>query len=215
MQTITLGDVTVRWISVSDMENNVYLLTSAATGAQVLIDAAADAPAIRELIAAGSGSAPVAILTTHRHWDHVRALAEIAGTGAEGNTIPVYAGADDAQAVAEESGAPVDRQINHLEDLAFPGFTLHAVKLRGHTPGSIAYVLADGAQTIIFSGDSLFPGGPGKTWNEADFDSLMADLQARIFAVYPDDALVLPGHGDTTTLGAERPHIPEWLARRW
>ncbi|MGI3785297.1 MAG: MBL fold metallo-hydrolase, partial [Janthinobacterium lividum] len=93
---------------------------------------------------------------------------------------------------------------------------LDVVGLVGHTPGSI--VLAYGGPqgpTHLFTGDSLFPGGAGKTWSPEDFTSLMDDLEAKVFAVYDDDTVVHPGHGDATTLGAERPHLAEWRARGW
>ncbi|WP_288025941.1 MBL fold metallo-hydrolase, partial [Arthrobacter sp.] len=94
--------------------------------------------------------------------------------------------------------------------------SLHAVHLRGHTPGSIAYVLTDGGTTLIFSGDSLFPGGVGNTENDPErFTALLDDVEERLFGAYPDDAVVLPGHGDATTLGAERPSLPEWRGRGW
>lgn len=225
MHTLELNTVIIRWISVSDMENNVYLVTSRASGAQVLIDAADDVAAIEDLIAAGfaEGAEHVepltAVLTTHRHWDHVRALKEIAGLDPAPITI---AGVNDADAIEEQSGAKISVRVEHLDVGEFDGFDLQALELRGHTPGSVAYVLRDepdphgpAGQTVIFSGDSLFPGGPGKTSGGDDFDSLMRDLQERVFDVFDDDTIVLPGHGASTTLGAERPHIQEWLERRW
>jgi glyoxylase-like metal-dependent hydrolase (beta-lactamase superfamily II) len=218
MEPLVLDTVVVRSISVSEMENNVYLLTSRASGDQVLIDAADDAAAIEELIRAGAADSDAPprlthVLTTHQHWDHVRALAEVSGRHA----AATVAGSVDAPAIPEqEGGAPITRPVEHGDFLYFDGFVLEVVHLRGHTPGSIAYVLRDASgTTVIFSGDSLFPGGPGKTWSAEDFQSLMADLRARIFDEFDDETLVLPGHGASTTLGAERPQIPEWLARGW
>lgn len=217
MEPLALSDVVIRATSVSDMENNVYLLTARTSGEQVIIDAADDVPAIRELFAAGAEDSAhstrvTTVLTTHRHWDHVRALRE---TAAE-HDARTLAGENDADAIEEESGARIDERIAHGDTLEFAGFRLEAVELRGHTPGSIAYVLRDsGGTTVIFSGDSLFPGGPGKTWSAEDFESLITDLEERIFDRFDDEVRVLPGHGDTTTLGAERPQVPQWRKRGW
>jgi glyoxylase-like metal-dependent hydrolase (beta-lactamase superfamily II) len=93
------------------------------------------------------------------------------------------------------------------------------IHLRGHTPGSVAlYYDAEGALSAsphLFTGDSLFPGGPGKTGNPKDFAQLMDDLEARVFGPLPDATWVYPGHGSDTTLGTERPHLAEWRARGW
>jgi len=207
-------DVTIRSISVSEMNNNVYLLTSKATGVQLLIDAADDLPAIQQLLSesAGDSAEPtklVRIATTHQHWDHVRALAELVEvTGAT-----TSAGADDADALP----VPVDVRLGHGDVERFDDIELTAVHLRGHTPGSIAFVYQDpDGPAHIFSGDSLFPGGVGNTQKDpARFTSLLNDVSERLFDAYPDDTLVHPGHGLPTTLGAERPHLEEWRARGW
>lgn len=203
---------TIRSISVSEMQNNVYLVTADGAESHVLVDAADDFPAIQSLIAEAGGGTVDAILTTHRHWDHVRALKE----ASEVLTDRTIAGVDDAEAIAEESGAAVAETVAHDDVLVVGGLSFACIALRGHTPGSIAFVLTDeDGHDVILSGDSLFPGGPGKTWSDEDFDSLMDDLEERVFARFDDDTLVLPGHGDGTTIGAERPSLPEWRARRW
>lgn len=209
-----LPAVTIRRISVSEMDNNVYLLTAKDSGEQVLIDAADDLPAIQQLLADAAADTPAAlrlglIATTHQHWDHVRALPElVAATGA-----PTAAGADDADALP----VPVDRRLEHGDTVAVAGFSLEAVHLRGHTPGSIAFVYRDqDGPPHIFSGDSLFPGGVGNTQQDPErFNSLLSDVTERLFGTYPDAAVVHPGHGKPTTLGAERPHLDEWRARGW
>ncbi|MGG5174928.1 MBL fold metallo-hydrolase [Pseudarthrobacter sp. J1763] len=209
-----LPEVTIRSISVGEMDNNVYLLTSRKSGAQVLIDAADDLPAIQQLLADGASDAAAdaqlaLIATTHQHWDHVRALAGlVAATGAK-----TAAGTDDA----DELPAAVDVRLEHQDVGTFDGFELTAVHLRGHTPGSIAYVYQDPAGPAhIFSGDSLFPGGVGNTDKDPErFASLLKDVRERLFDVYPDATLVHPGHGKSTTLGAERPHLDEWQERGW
>ena len=93
---------------------------------------------------------------------------------------------------------------------------LEVIHLVGHTPGSIALLYRDPAGgPHLFTGDSLFPGGPGRTTNPQDFTSLMDDLETKVFGRLPDDTVVYPGHGADTTLGKERPAIPEWRARGW
>ncbi|MET3205553.1 MULTISPECIES: MBL fold metallo-hydrolase [unclassified Arthrobacter] len=209
-----LRHITIRSISVSEMNNNVYLLTAKASGAQLLIDAADDLPAIQAMLAdsaADTAAEPklALIATTHQHWDHVRALpALVEATGA-----PTAAGTDDAEALP----VPVDRSLEHGDTCAVDGFELTAVHLRGHTPGSIAFVYQDpDGPAHIFSGDSLFPGGVGNTQKDpARFTSLLDDVNARLFEAYPDDTVVHPGHGSPTTLGVERPHLGEWRARGW
>lgn len=209
-----LRDITIRSISVSEMNNNVYLLTAKATGEQLLIDAADDLPAIQAVLsdsAADTTAEPklVLIATTHQHWDHVQALpALVEATGA-----PTVAGKDDADALP----VSVDRRLEHGDTVAVDGFELTAVHLRGHTPGSIAFVYQDPEGAAhIFSGDSLFPGGVGNTEKDPQrFISLLDDVTARLFEAYPDDAVVHPGHGSPTTLGTERPHLKEWRARGW
>jgi glyoxylase-like metal-dependent hydrolase (beta-lactamase superfamily II) len=209
-----LRDVTIRRISVSDMDNNVYLLTAKETGAQLLIDAADDLPAIQWLLQDAAADTAVTpklelIATTHRHWDHIRALAELVeATGAR-----TAAGTDDAP----ELPVKVDVLLDHGDVGNFAGFDVTAVHLRGHTPGSVALVYQDPeGPAHIFSGDSLFPGGVGNTQKDPDrFSQLINDISERMFDVYPDDTMVHPGHGKPTTLGAERPHLKEWRARGW
>jgi glyoxylase-like metal-dependent hydrolase (beta-lactamase superfamily II) len=217
MNTIETEHVVIRWAAVSEMENNVYLITAKETGSQVLIDAADDIEAIERLVSAGAEDTEAqpelrAIITTHRHWDHIRALPAASAKYPEAMTI---AGADDAQAIAEAEDVEIVHTVDHLDLGDFGGFVLQAITLRGHTPGSIALLLRDGGRTVLFSGDSLFPGGPGKTWSKDDFTSLMDDLEERVFAELPDDTLVLPGHGDSTMLGEERPKLGEWRERGW
>lgn len=214
ISTTQLGEIQVSAISVSEMDNNCYLIT--VNGDQLLIDAADDAPAIRELLAAHGGGRLRTIVTTHQHWDHHRALAEIATLSG----ATTMAGEADAHALPL---AP-DRRLHHGDTLAVDAagtVTLEVIGLRGHTPGSVALVLREPANSAypgrahIFAGDSLFPGGPGRTSTPEDFDSLMTDLERRIFDVFEDDTVIYPGHGKGTTLGAERPHLAEWRARGW
>lgn len=212
-----LPAVTVRRISVSEMSNNVYLLTAKKSGVQVLIDAADDAAAISVMISEATEDTPCspglrAILTTHQHWDHVRALPELAAsTGAE-----LAAGVDDADAIEAEKAITIGRRLQHGETVQYDGIALDVIQLRGHTPGSVAlvYPVEDGP-THIFTGDSLFPGGVGKTWSAEDFSCLIDDVEDRLFADYDDDTIIHPGHGAPTTLGEERPQLAAWRERGW
>jgi glyoxylase-like metal-dependent hydrolase (beta-lactamase superfamily II) len=190
------------------MDNNAYLLRDASTGQAILIDAANEAGRLIELI----GDTPVGtIVTTHRHADHWQALAD----------VQKYTGAEVVAHPADADGlpVPVSRLVEHGEVLAFGDAAVSFVHLRGHTPGSIAVVYdAEGRLSgapHVFTGDSLFPGGPGKTTTPENFNSLMNALEERIFGRLPDKTWIYPGHGNDTTLGAERPHLEEWRARGW
>lgn len=208
-----LSEITIRSISVSDTDNNVYLLTHKTSGRQVLIDAADDADAIKTMLENSRSDTTETphvthILTTHSHWDHVRALAEMVEyTGAT-----TAAGSEDVPDIAVPTDIPLDACTIHTG-----GLELEIIKLRGHTPGSIAILYRDpDGPAHLFSGDSLFPGGLGNTFGDADrFASLLDDTVHRVFAVLPDDTIVHPGHGAKTTLGNERPHLSEWRERGW
>lgn len=202
-----LEGLTIRKCSVGTMDNNAYLLTCSATDEQLLIDAADDANRLSELIGEGTGRLH-AIVTTHRHWDHHRALRAVV----ESTHATTYSGAPDAP----ELPVAVDETVEHGDVISFGAIDLTVVRLTGHTPGSIALAWTEsGGRVHLFTGDSLFPGGPGKTDSEQDFDQLMDDLQSRVFDLYGDDTWVYPGHGSDTTLGAERPQLVEWRQRGW
>ncbi len=208
-QTRELAHLTIRKMSVSEMHNNVYLLTCRTSGEQLLIDAADDAPRVLRLVAEG-GSGLAHLVTTHQHWDHTRALAEVAReTGAI-----TYAGEDDAAAL------PVvpDESLRHGDRVTVGEVALDVIHLRGHTPGSVALAYDDPTgHTHLFTGDSLFPGGVGATdrFPYQSFASLIEDVSTRVFDVYGDDTWFYPGHGGDSTLGAERPHLQEWRERGW
>lgn len=201
-----LAALTIRKLAVGPMNNNAYLLTCRRTGEAVLVDAANEPARLRELI----GDAPLrAVVTTHRHGDHWQALpAVVADTGAAVVAHP-----------ADAAGLPVEvtEPVRHGDRVPVGEQPLQVIHLRGHTPGSIALLYRDPAGFgHLFTGDSLFPGGPGNTFgNAANFTSLLDDLEARVFAELPDDTWVYPGHGADTTLGTERPHLGEWRARGW
>jgi len=204
-----LPGVSIIKMSVGPMDNNVYLVTCAQTGESLLIDAANDADLLVDLLAEQAPKLEL-IVTTHQHMDHWLALAAVAeSTGAP---TAVH------QLDAEPLPVKPDRFLAGGDAIAIGDLTFDVVHLRGHTPGSVALALrAAGERTAVqlFTGDCLFPGGPGRTTNPEEFDSLMTDLEDEVFAVYGDDTVVYPGHGDDTTLGEERPRLGEWRERGW
>jgi len=201
-----LRDLVISKLAVGPYDNNAYLLRCTRTGRQVLLDAAADGDRLLELVGEDGLDA---VVTTHGHRDHWQATAEVLeATGAEH-----LAHADDAGDIE----VPVTRTLSEGDEVAVGDARLRVVHLRGHTPGSVALVYDDptGAPHV-FTGDSLFPGGVGNTWGDADrFASLYADVTTKLFDALPDETWVYPGHGKDTTLGAERPHLQEWLDRGW
>ena len=218
-----LDEVEIRKASVGPMDNNAYLVTCRPTGAQLLIDAAADPERLLALVREGAPTARLdGVVTTHRHPDHLSALASVvAVTGAQ-----LLAGAEDADAVAAAADRPVDRRLRHGDTLQVGHAVLEVISLRGHTPGSIALAYREPehveqpeavpGRVHLFTGDSLFPGGVGATGDDRGrFEQLFADVVARVFEPYGDDTWVYPGHGADTTLGAERPQLASWHDRGW
>ena len=202
-----LPELTITKLAVGPMSNNAYLLRCTASGEGLLVDAAAEAGRLAELVRF-EGPPVSSVVTTHRHADHWGALPEVvADAGAA-----VFAGEEDA----DELPVAVDERLHHGDVVTVGEVVLDVIALRGHTPGSVALVHRPaGGRAHLFTGDSLFPGGVGRTGSPADFTSLLDDVSARLFDVLPDDTWVYPGHGDDTTRGAERPALPEWRARGW
>ncbi|QQS00674.1 MAG: MBL fold metallo-hydrolase [Austwickia sp.] len=203
-----LGPLTIRKASVGAMDNNCYLLTCTDTKEQLLVDAADDAPRLTRLIGEGSGHLSM-IVTSHRHWDHVRALSELAAS----TQAATLAGRYDADALP----LPPERRLAHGDEIVLGRQRLSVLELRGHTPGGVAlaWTEPDSGRAHLFVGDCLFPGGVGKTNSAVDFSALLDDVEERVFAVYGDDTWIYPGHGKDTTLGVERPQLAEWRARGW
>ena len=193
-------------VAVGPYDNNAYLLRCTATGDTMLIDAAAEPD--RLLTERGDGLL-VSVVTTHQHPDHWQGLEAVVGvTGPAVIAHPL-----DAPGLP----IPMTETVADGDVLGVGNVQVKVIHLKGHTPGSIAILYdADPAAPHLFTGDSLFPGGPGNTRkNVADFTSLMNDLEAKVFGVLPDATWVYPGHGADTTLGVERPHLGEWRARGW
>jgi glyoxylase-like metal-dependent hydrolase (beta-lactamase superfamily II) len=208
-QRRTLSALSITKVSVGPMDNNAYLLVCPDTGEALLIDAANDPERLMDLLGHGPERPDLrTIVTTHRHADHWQALGALAGaTGARTVAHPID---------APQLPVPPDRLVEHGDAVTVGEVVLDVIHLRGHTPGSIALLYRDPEGTPhLFTGDSLFPGGPGRTTNPADFTSLMDDLTSRVFDKLPDETWFYPGHGNDSTLGAERPHLEEWRARGW
>jgi glyoxylase-like metal-dependent hydrolase (beta-lactamase superfamily II) len=212
IRTVTLTggtEVEVRKFSVGPMDNNAYLLVS--EGEALLIDAANDADRIMDELGRANRPGPDAgvtlktIMTTHGHRDHWVALAAVAAaTGAD----VVYHAADDDMIPRD-----ADRHVEDGETLTFGKASVTLIHNPGHTPGSTSVLLGD---RHLFTGDTLFPGGPGNTFGDADaFSQIMESLETKLFADLDDDVWVYPGHGDDTTLGVERPNLAEWRERGW
>ncbi|MHA6631728.1 MBL fold metallo-hydrolase [Pseudonocardia sichuanensis] len=203
-----LDALSITKISVGPMNNNAYLLVCRASNEALLIDAANEPDRLADLVGADDSRPELNhLVTTHRHPDHWQALGAVAGMF---QTRQIAHPLD-----APELPIPMDELVDQGDTVGFGEIELEVVHLRGHTPGSIALVYRGDDRPHVFTGDSLFPGGPGKTAGPAEFGSLMDDLEARIFGVLPDETWVYPGHGDDTTLGTERPHLDEWRARGW
>jgi glyoxylase-like metal-dependent hydrolase (beta-lactamase superfamily II) len=204
-QTRDLGGLVLTKVAVGPTNNNAYFLRCTSTGEVLLIDAAAQPDVLLHVL---GDDRLVRIVTTHRHGDHWQALPElVAATGAAVACHPDDAG---------ELPVDVTEPVRDGDQVSIGDCRLHAIHLVGHTPGSIALRYDGVDRPHLFTGDSLFPGGPGNTFGDtANFTSLMDDLEAKVFGTLPDDTWVYPGHGHDTTLGAERPHLAEWRARGW
>lgn len=203
----TLPGASIVKVSVGPMDNNAYLVTCSRTGETLLIDAANDAPILLEVIEKHAPRLSL-IVTSHQHFDHWQALEEVAKV----------TGVATAAHQLDADPLPVrpDRILAHGDTVEIGELSFDVIHLQGHTPGSVALAL-DGADeaTHLFTGDCLFPGGVGKTWEDGAFDQLLGDVTRRVFDVYDDSTVVYPGHGDDTTLGTERPHLAQWKERGW
>jgi glyoxylase-like metal-dependent hydrolase (beta-lactamase superfamily II) len=191
-------DLIVRKIRVGDMENNTYVLEDPASHDALLIDGCFDAPRI---LSACEGANIVAIVQTHGHFDHVQALAALK----EELGVPVYAHP------GEDYPVTIDRELRDNETVGFGTKEARVLHTPGHTAGGICLHLGG----HLISGDTLFPGGPGNTWGDATaFGTIITSIKDKLF-VLPDETRVYPGHGDDTTIGAEKPHLAEWVERGW
>jgi glyoxylase-like metal-dependent hydrolase (beta-lactamase superfamily II) len=187
-------------VVVGPVDNNVFILRCTRTGDAVLLDAANEHDLLLDLC---ETLGVRTVLETHGHWDHIQAIPAVRDAG-----YRVGVTAEDAGMLESYDYLLEDESVIEVGDLR-----LHAIATPGHTPGSMSFRL-EGAP-VLFSGDTLFPGGPGNTsFEHSDFDTIIESIDRRMFTL-PPDTLVLPGHGDDTTIGTERPHLDEWIERRW
>ncbi|EGD55994.1 MBL fold metallo-hydrolase [Gordonia neofelifaecis] len=206
-QRRVLDNATITKMSVGPMDNNVYIITDAVTGKSLLIDAANDPETILALLDALPGEV-VQILTSHGHFDHWQGLEEVNRVLA----VPTVVGAADA----DELPLAPDLRLTGGETVRIGDATLEVIAIPGHTAGSVTLALTENSGRVhLFTGDTLFPGGVGKTWQPGDFEILLDGVTEKLFDRFGDDTVVYPGHGKDTTLGAERPHLQEWRERGW
>lgn len=194
-------DLEIHKVVVGPMDNNVFVLRCRHTGDAVLLDAANEHERLLEL---ASGLGVRRVLETHGHWDHIQAVPELRDAG--------Y-----SVGVTSQDAAMLDSYDEILEhDVVIPvgDLRLRTIHTPGHTPGSMCFLVE--GKPLLFSGDTLFPGGAGNTTFEGgDFDTIIDSIDRRLFAALAADTLVMPGHGDDTTIGAESPHLQEWVDRGW
>jgi glyoxylase-like metal-dependent hydrolase (beta-lactamase superfamily II) len=193
--------IEIHQLVVGPMDNNVYVVRCTETGEAVLVDAANEHERLLELC---HRLGVRRVLETHGHWDHIQAVPAVREAGFDVGVTEADAGMLDGYdfLVEDESVLEVGR------------LRVHAIHTPGHTPGSTCFRI-EGAD-VLLSGDTLFPGGPGNTsFPGGDFPTIIESIDRRLFATLPPATLVLPGHGASTTIGAEQPHLDEWVARGW
>lgn len=195
------SDLEIHKVVVGPLDNNVFVLRCRHSGDAVLIDAANE----HELLVDLARSLGVRrVIETHGHWDHIQAVPELRDAG-----YSVGVTAEDAAMLPS-----YDEVLGDDEVIQVGRLRLRTIHTPGHTPGSMCFLVE--GKPILFSGDTLFPGGPGNTSFEGgDFPTIIRSIEERIFRPLAADTLVLPGHGDDTTVGEESPHLQEWIDRGW
>ena len=192
--------ITIKKLSVGEMDNNVYVIVDPGTNQSVIVDCCAEADRILDAV---KDTQCVGIWETHGDWDHLQALDEVR----EKLKVPVFMHAADAGALSE----PADHLLQDGELVRVGGLVFRVLHTPGHTAGGVCFY----TEGHLFSGDTLFPGGPGNTKRPGgDFDAIIAGIRDKLF-VLPDETRVYPGHGNGTTVGAEKPHLQEWIDRGW
>lgn len=191
----------VHKVVVGPMDNNVYILRCKQTGEAVLIDAANEHELLLELC---RRLGVRQVLETHGHWDHIQAVPAVRDAGYD-----VGITADDAAMLPS-----YDFVLDDDAEVEVGRLRIRTIHTPGHTPGSMCFAVVD--TPLLFSGDTLFPGGPGATkFPGGDFEAIIRSIDERIFQRFEPHTLVLPGHGLDTTVGKERPHLQEWVDRGW
>ena len=193
--------VEVHKVVVGPMDNNVHVIRCKQTGEAVMVDAANEHELLLEMC---RDLGVRQVVETHGHWDHIQAVPAVRDAGYAVSVSAADAGMLPSYDLLIEDGSVLEVGRLRLEAIANPG----------HTPGSVSFFLHD--TPLLFSGDTLFPGGPGNTKLEgADFDTIIRSIEERLFSRFGPDTIVLPGHGNDTTIGNESPHLQEWIDRGW
>ena len=195
------SDLEIHKVVVGPFDNNVFVLRCRHTGDSVLLDAANEHEQLLEL---ASSLGVRRVLETHGHWDHIQAVTEmrdagysVAVTAADAGMLPSY-----------------DEILEHDTVIPVGDLRLRTIHTPGHTPGSMCFVVE--GKPLLFSGDTLFPGGPGNTSLEGgDFGTIIESVDRLLFAHLSPDTIVMPGHGLDTTIGDESPSLQEWIDRGW
>jgi len=203
MSTLQYSDTQaeIHKVVVGPYDNNVFVLRCRESGDAVMLDAANEHELLLELC---RDLGVRTVLETHGHWDHIQAVPAVRDAGYQVGVTAADAAMLDSYDYVLEDDSVIE--VGRLR--------LHTIATPGHTPGSMCFRLE--GSPVLFSGDTLFPGGPGNTKPaDADFATIIESIDRRLFAPLDPDTLVLPGHGDDTTIGAERPHLQEWVDRGW
>ena len=196
------ANVDVHKVVVGPFDNNVFVVRCRRSGDAVLIDAANEHEQLLQLC---RRLGVRRVLETHGHWDHIQAVPAMREAGYE-----VAVTAADAPRLKDVG---YDVFIDDAEVIEVGDLRLSAIHNPGHTEGSISFHVVD--TPLLFTGDTLFPGGPGNTQLEGgDFATIITSIDNRLFT-FPAETIVLPGHGLDTTIGAERPQLASWVARGW
>ena len=195
------ADVEVHKVVVGPYENNVFVVRCVRTGDAVLIDAANEHEMLLDLC---RNLGVRTVVETHGHWDHIQAIPAIRNAGYEVGIV-----AEDAAMLPSYDYLLEDDSIIEIGRLR-----IRTIHNPGHTPGSMSFHVE--GTPLLFTGDTLFPGGPGNTKSDiGDFGTIIRSIEDRMFSKFGADTIVLPGHGDDTTIGAEVPHLQEWIDRGW
>jgi glyoxylase-like metal-dependent hydrolase (beta-lactamase superfamily II) len=193
--------VEVHRVVVGPMDNNVHVIRCKQTGEAVMVDAANEHEMLLEMC---QELGVRQVVETHGHWDHIQAVPAVRDAGFAVSVSAADAGMLPSYDLLLEDGGVLEVGRLRLETIANPG----------HTPGSVSFYLHD--TPLLFSGDTLFPGGPGNTkFENADFDTIIRSIEERLFSRFKPETIVLPGHGNDTTIGNESPHLQEWIDRGW
>ncbi len=186
---------------VGPIENNVYVVRCRASGEATLIDAANEHD---RLLRVATRLGVTSVLETHGHWDHIGAVEQVRAAG-----IDVWVRSEDAGMLPSYDHLLEDDTVHVVGQLK-----LRTIHTPGHTPGSISFALE--GTPVLFTGDTLFPGGPGNTTSEGgDFSTIIESIEERFYRVFDDDTIFWPGHGRESTIGIERSQLDEWIERGW